>query len=119
MDINCTIYKTADLIGKRWTILILLEIYKGKNKKKRFSELKKKLPGITSKILSLRLKELEKSGLIDKLKDESEFPIKCEYRLTKSGLGFISIIKEIKKWALTYDIKNPECSETECENCEF
>jgi DNA-binding HxlR family transcriptional regulator len=117
MDANCSINKTADLIGKRWTILIILELYKGKNLKKRYSELKKKLPGITAKILSLRLKELEKYKLISKKIDSKNFQIKSEYSLTKEGLEFIKVIESIKQWSLNNCFKNPNCKKTDCKNC--
>jgi len=58
MEQDCTIYKTASFVGKRWTLLILLELYKGQSRLKRYSEIKKGLPEITPKVLSLRLKEL-------------------------------------------------------------
>lgn len=116
MDKNCTIYRTADFIGKRWTLLILLELFKGKNKK-RYSELKKKLPDITSKILSKRLKELEKEELVKKRIDSTKVPIKCEYSLTESGKDFINVIKDIKKWALRWKFNNKVCESFKCENC--
>ena len=53
MDEDCAVYKTVDFIGKRWTLLILLELYKGENKWKRYNELKRNLMSITPKILSL------------------------------------------------------------------
>src|SRR5271157_5622131 len=56
---DCTVYKTMNIIGKRWTIHILLELHKGEEKEKRFNELKRKLGYITPKILSERLTELE------------------------------------------------------------
>ena len=43
MNKECSVYKAADLIGKKWTIIILLELYKGNKKEKRYSELKKKI----------------------------------------------------------------------------
>lgn len=116
---NCAVYKTANLIGKRWTLLILLELYKGKSKWKRYSQIKNGLPEITPKILSVRLKELEKEDLIAKKIDASKFPVKCEYSLTESGEAFIRIIKDIKKWALKWKIKNIVCEKTNCKECEL
>lgn len=116
MNEKCTIYRTADFIGKKWTIPIILELYK---KKKRYSELKKSLVNITPKILSTRLKELEREKLIKKITDGSKFPKKCEYSLTKSGKEFMPIIKDMKDWALKNRIKNNLCSETNCKHCEF
>ena len=119
MNTNCTIYKTLDFLGKKWTFLIILELHKGENKHKRYSEIKKKFPEITPKILSQRLKELEQNQIIIKTTDASKFPIKTEYTLTKSGLEIIPIIKSIKSWALKNNIKSKHCTETDCEHCEL
>lgn len=119
MDENCTVYKTIDFISKKWTLLILLELYKGKDGKRRYSEIKNQLPEITPKILSARLKELEKQGLLTKHIDTKNFPIKCEYALTKSGEDFINIIKDIKKWALQWKVHNEICEQLECKQCEL
>ena len=118
MDVDCTIYQTASFIGKRWTLLILLELYKG-GKPKRYSEIKKGILGITPKILSLRLKELEKEKLIVKKIDTSEFPVKCEYSLTPSGIDFIKIIQDMKKWALKWKVKNIVCEKVNCKECKL
>mgnify|MGYP001576939339 CR=1 FL=1 len=119
MDNECTIYKTADFIGKRWTLLILLELYKGGLKSKRYSQIKKSLAEITPKLLSLRLKELEKEGLIKKKIDAREYPVKCEYSLTKSGNDFIDVIKRIKKWALKWKVDNKICEKITCKQCKL
>ncbi len=119
MDKRCTIFQTAEFIGKRWTILILLELYKGKDRWKRFTDLKESLPNITPKILSMRLKELEKQKLVEKRVDASSFPIKSEYCLTKHGLDFIKVIKEMKNWAIKWDRARGTCALTDCKECEF
>ena len=119
MDENCTVYKTIDFISKKWSLLILLEIYKSQEGKKRYSKIKNNLPVITPKVLSARLKELEKEGLITKNIDASRFPIKSEYELTKIGIDFISIIKDIKQWALRWRINNKVCEQLDCKNCKL
>ena len=119
MNDDCTIYQTANFIGKRWTLLILLELYKGESKQKRYSEIKKGLSDITPKVLSLRLKELVKEGLISKKVDASSFPVKCEYSLTKSGEDFIKIVQDIKKWALKWKVKNIVCEKANCKDCKL
>jgi DNA-binding HxlR family transcriptional regulator len=117
MEKSCTVYRTADFIGKRWTMLILLELYKGEAGTRRYSELKRGLPDITPKMLSARLKELEKEGLVKKMVDASEFPVKSIYSLTKSGEDFIKIIKGIKKWALKWKLKYRVCEQADCGEC--
>jgi len=118
MEQDCTIYKAANFIGKRWTLLILLELYK-RNKWKRYSEIKKNMPKITPKILSARLKELQVEDLIEKRIDSSQVPIKSEYALTESGLDFIKIIKDIKKWTLKWKTRNILCEKSNCKECEL
>jgi DNA-binding HxlR family transcriptional regulator len=119
MDKNCTVFKTIDYISKKWSLLILLEIYKSPKGIKRYSEIKNKLLDITPKMLSERLKELEKEGLITKHVNATSFPIKSEYELTKIGIDLISIIKDIKNWALRWKIDNKVCEQLDCKNCEL
>jgi len=116
--IDCTIYKTLEIVGKKWSLLILLDLHRGETKYKRFNELKRGLKGITPKILSLRLSELEEQGLIKKNIDNSKVPIKCEYSLTESGEDFIHIIQGIKDWGLRWKFDNPECAATYCKQCQ-
>ena len=116
---NCTIYKTASFIGKRWTLLIILEIYKGDKDWIRYSALKNRLMDITPKILSARLKELEKENLIKRRVDTKNFPIKSEYTLTEMGKEFIKVIEKMKDWALKYKIDNQECEIKTCKECGF
>ena len=118
MEKDCTVYKISNMIGKKWTLPIILEIYKGKSQTRRYNELKHSIPPITPKILSTRLKDLEKEGVIKKTVDASSFPIKSFYQLTKSGKDFIVIIRDIKKWALKYQIKNKDCENTKCDLCD-
>jgi len=118
MKKECIICDISNIIGKRWTLLILLELYKGNSEWKRFSELKNRLGNITQKILSSRLKELKKEDFIEKKIDKSKVPIKCEYRLTKSGRDFIKIIKNIKKWTFKWRKYRQSCIINDCKNCE-
>ena len=68
-------------------------------------------------MLSSRLKELEEQELITKHIDATSFPVKCEYSLTKSGIDFIQIIKDIKNWALKWKINNKICEQLNCKDC--
>ena len=119
MDEHCTVYQTMEILSKKWTLLILLELYKSPTNTKRYSELKTNFPTITPKILSTRLKELEHNNLITKHIDTSHFPVKCEYQLTKSGKDVIPIIKNIKSWALRWNIKNKTCANQDCKECDI
>ncbi|MDD2613643.1 MAG: helix-turn-helix domain-containing protein [Methanosarcina sp.] len=115
---DCTVYKTMNIIGKRWTIHILLELHKGEKKEKRFNELKRKLGNITPKILSERLMELEVEGLITKKVDDSTKPPRSEYCLTESGMDFVKIIQAIKRWGLKWKFQDEECKRAICMYCD-
>jgi DNA-binding HxlR family transcriptional regulator len=104
--IYCQEMDVADTIGD-----------KGNAYTRRFSELKSCLDGIIQKVLSARLKELEKEGLVEKRVDYSSFPAKSEYTLTASGLEIISIVKHMKQWALKWKITNIECVCQDCHEC--
>lgn len=117
VNYNCSVYQTASIVGKKWTLLILLELYKGKTPWKRFKTLKNSLMEITPKILSERLKELEIEGLITKKIDTSSFPIKTYYRLSEKGEDFIEIIEQMKRWSLKWKSTNRICSSQSCKDC--
>jgi len=118
MNSNCTVYKTLDFLGRKWSIFILLELYKGKGGCRRYNDLKRALPGITPKILSMRLRELEKEGLVRK-KVDNNGKLKSMYYLNKSGIEFMKVVTNIKKWALEHKFKSKHCEMTKCKDCEF
>ncbi len=117
MQNACTVNQTVKYIARKWTLLILLELYKGEGHTRRFSELKNCLSGITQKVLSARLRELEKEGLVENHVDCTTFPVKSRYTLTESGLEIIAIIKDMKRWALKWKINNIECGCQDCSQC--
>jgi DNA-binding HxlR family transcriptional regulator len=117
MQDECTVNQTVKYLGKKWTLLIILELYKGDGYTRRFTEVKERLPGITAKILSARLKELEEEGLIEKRVEAGTIPIRSEYTLTGSGLEMVEVIKGIKRWALRWKIENLACGAQDCRNC--
>jgi len=117
MQDGCTVNETVKYLGKKWTLLILLELYKGDGYSRRFSELKDSIPGITSKVLSARLKELEEEGLVWKHVEASAFPVKSEYGLSESGVEIIGVVREIKRWALKWKIDNLACGAQDCRDC--
>ncbi|MDD4447993.1 MAG: helix-turn-helix domain-containing protein [Methanothrix sp.] len=117
MQEGCTVNLTVKYIARKWTLLILLELYKGEGHTRRFTELKNCLFGITQKVLSARLRELEKEGLVVNRVDSTLFPVKSEYILTESGLEIIDIVKDMKHWALKWKITNIKCECQDCQQC--
>ncbi len=81
LTIKCPVQFTLDLIGSKWSLLIVRELFVGN---RRTHEFLKALPGISSKTLTMRLRELEAHGLITH-KVYPEIPIHVEYSLTEKG----------------------------------
>lgn len=119
MKKSCPIYQTVNFIGKRWTLLVITELYRGKDKWKRYSKIRESIREITPKMLSSRLKELEGEGMIKKRIDANKFPIKSEYCLTQKGEDFVKIIKNMKSWGLKWKLKNEKCLNLDCKECEI
>jgi DNA-binding HxlR family transcriptional regulator len=93
-EYHCAMDITMDFIGGKWKTVVLWYLRKDK---KRFSELRKLIPNITEKMLSLQLKDLENDGLV-KRKVYPEVPPKVEYYLTDFGKTLIPMLEEIAKW---------------------
>ncbi|WP_379136313.1 winged helix-turn-helix transcriptional regulator [Paenibacillus sp. sgz500958] len=93
----CPIAKTLDVIGTKWTFLIIRDLLIEGTL--RFSELLKSMEGISPKTLSLRLKELEENGLLER-KVYPEVPPRVEYTLTDKGKRLEGIFVELKRFGL-------------------
>ncbi|MEX3747022.1 MULTISPECIES: winged helix-turn-helix transcriptional regulator [Lysinibacillus] len=89
--------KAMDLIGKRWTGLILYQLLDGPQ---RFNEIESALP-VSGRLLSERLKELEKEGLVER-RVYSEVPVRVEYSLTDKGRALEGAIRNIESWATSW-----------------
>lgn len=91
----CPVIYTLSLIGQKWKIPILWHLAEEKNL--RYSELKKKIFGITNIMLTKSLRELEKDNLICR-KEFVEKILRVEYSLTERGKTLIPILKSIEVW---------------------
>jgi DNA-binding HxlR family transcriptional regulator len=98
MDEKSCIQKTLKIIGSKWTVMILRELCEGT---KRFGELSNNLPHISSKTLSLRLKELEHNAIVTRTVYQT-VPLKVEYTLTEKGKSLKSIINSMHIWGESY-----------------
>lgn len=83
------------VLGRRWTVLILSNLHTKDTV--RFNELKRSLTGISSAVLSNRLLEMDREGLISK-KIYPEIPPKVEYRLTERARELGVILKDLGRW---------------------
>lgn len=94
---DCGVAKTLKIIGSKWTMLILHNLFSGP---KRFGQLQKLLGNISPKTLSQRLQELEKDGIVNK-KMFAEIPLHVEYSLTPKGKSLDNIFAQMAKWGDT------------------
>jgi len=95
---SCPIETTFRIIGKKWTVLIIREILRGH---KQFNRFIQNIEGITPKVLTERLRELELLGII-KREIVSEYPIRIEYTLTDTGRGFEPVILSAASFSMKY-----------------
>ena len=97
--IRCPINNTFQIIGKKFTVLILRNmIYLNQI---RFNKLLNSIEGINAKTLSIRLKEMEKDGLIRR-KIYNESPIRIEYEMTEKGMALEPILEQMSAFSMKY-----------------
>lgn len=88
-------HAAIELIGKRWTGAILIALTHGQL---RFGELAKSVPGLSDRLLSQRLRELEDEGLVERTVVPGA-PVKVTYALTARGLDLRPALAELRDWA--------------------
>ena len=98
----CPVETTLSLISNRWKVLILRDLFTGT---KRFGELKKSLNGISQKVLTANLKDMEASGLLTR-KAYPEVPPRVEYTLTETGESLKPVLGAMFDWGMAYKKKN-------------
>lgn len=92
---DCPVARTLDLIGERWTILILRELLL--QGPRRFQDFQDSLEGIAPNILSARLRDLEGAELVER-RVYSERPVRLEYRLSPKGRTLGPVLKALRHW---------------------
>ena len=92
---KCDVVNIWEVLGKRWSLHILKNL--STNGIIRFNELKRLIPEISSTVLSQRLLELEREGLISK-KIYSEIPVRVEYSLTPRTKELETILQQLNDW---------------------
>jgi DNA-binding HxlR family transcriptional regulator len=85
---SCPIETTFRVIGKKWTVLIIREMLRGTTQFNRFLQ---NIEGITPKVLTQRLRELQKFGIVRR-RIVSEYPIRVEYEMTDLGKEFEPVL---------------------------
>jgi DNA-binding HxlR family transcriptional regulator len=96
--IGCPVARTAEIIGNKWTPLIVRDLATGQ---KRFSELERSLVGISPKTLSERLKRLEEAVVVNR-KCYAEVPPRVEYTLTEKGHALLPVIESMRTFGTAW-----------------
>ncbi len=99
---NCPIATSLGVLGRKWTMLIIRDI--AMRKEERFSGLLKSIPGITPRVLSMRLRELETAGMITKMTNRNS-PRIVRWNLTEKGWDVLPVLMSYvafgSKWFAT------------------
>lgn len=95
---KCPVETTIQLTGCKWKILIIRDLLDGT---KRFGELKKSVKGITQKVLTAKLRDLEEDNLVER-HVYPQTPPKVEYTLTDVGYSLRPVIEALKEWGKDY-----------------
>ena len=93
----CPTSAAMELIGGKWKSVILMHLIGGK---KRYNELRKEIPTITERTLSLQLKQLEKDDLVLRKVYTKTPPLKVEYSLTDFSKSLIPVLQAITEWGI-------------------
>ncbi len=95
---TCPVARTLDIIGDRWTMLIVRDLFLGET---RFNQFLTSSPGLPPKLLADRLKKLVEHGLVQRA-IYSQHPLRAEYRLTEDGQSLAPIVEAIVRWGLDH-----------------
>jgi DNA-binding HxlR family transcriptional regulator len=92
---GCPIASTLDVLGDRWSLVIVRDMLTGKS---RFQQFLASPERITTNILADRLAVLEAAGLVEKAAYQ-ERPPRHDYRLTEAGVGLLPVLQRVCRWA--------------------
>ena len=98
----CCTSLTMGIIGGKWKTVILYHLSKGTL---RYNELRKSMPSVTERTLSLQLQQLQDDGIIERRVYSEKPPLKVEYNLTEFGKTLIPVLKSIAEWGV-FAVKN-------------
>ena len=94
IDPSCPVCRTADIVCAKWTLLIVRDLSEGRS---RFCELERSLSGISPRTLSLRLRDLEQLGVVER-QTFPEVPPRVEYALTDKGRALLPLIEDMRSF---------------------
>ena len=96
---NCPVAATLEVVGGKWKTIILYHLNENV---RRFAELKRLLPGISQKVLTQQLRELEHSGIVLR-KVYAQVPPKVEYSLTEYGQTLRPVLEALSRWGAEHE----------------
>jgi len=96
---ECPVARTLDLIGERWTLLLMRDLLL--HGARRFQDFQASLPGVAPNTLSARLKTMEENGLVTR-ELYNERPPRLEYVLTEKGKSLGPVVKAMRDWGLKH-----------------
>jgi DNA-binding HxlR family transcriptional regulator len=91
---GCPVQATANAIAGKWKVLVLWHL---SFSSLRFSELRDLLPGVSEKVLTAQLRELERDGLVSRIKTDT-VPPRVDYRLREAGEELIPVLQSMCDW---------------------
>jgi DNA-binding HxlR family transcriptional regulator len=95
---SCPVEWTLEVIGGKWKCVILWHV---RGRVRRFSELRRLIPGATQKMLTAQLRQLERDGLIER-KVYAQVPPKVEYSISDYGRTLSPLLEQMCKWGLSH-----------------
>jgi DNA-binding HxlR family transcriptional regulator len=98
LNAECPSRAVVDLIADRWSILVLTAVDRGAH---RNGELMRMVQGISQKALTRTLRDLERSGLVDR-HDHHEVPPRVDYALTGTGASIIPLLSSLCEWSIEH-----------------
>jgi DNA-binding HxlR family transcriptional regulator len=99
LDANrCPVEQALEVVGGKWKPLILWRLASGTL---RFGQLQRSMPGVTQRMLTLQLRELERDGLLQRTV-HAEVPPRVEYTLTEPARGLLPVMQAMGQWLLTH-----------------
>jgi DNA-binding HxlR family transcriptional regulator len=91
---GCAVELAVDVIGGKWRPVILAHLKEGIH---RYSELRRRMPAVSEKMLTQRLRELEADGLVVRYDHKTAAP-HVEYQLTEEGLSLVPVLQALHDW---------------------
>lgn len=109
-SVRCPVASALDIVGDRWTLLVIRDLLRGE---RRFTQLQASVEGITTSLLSDRLKLLEREGIVER-QFYSEHPPRAEYLLTPKGHDLGLIVGALSAWGQRHSEHDLQLVDSEC-----